>query len=102
MRKVVEYFGQTDTYVTDILSTTMKEYPKVISRMVKFNTGDADIDNMLLVKQLLAWVYRTSNLSANMFQAYNVILGQSTTFTSSKLKSLKGWEAMSESLDLIA
>ena len=37
-----------------------------------------------------------------MGQAYNMILRQSTAFTRSKLKSLKGWEAMSESSDLIA
>ena len=42
-----------------------------------------------------------SKLSENMRQVYNVILGQSTTFTRSKLDSLKVWEAMLESSDLI-
>ena len=37
-----------------------------------------------------------------MFQVYNVIHRQSTTFTRSKLDSLKVWEAMPESLDLIS
>lgn len=36
-----------------------------------------------------------------MGQAYNVILGRSTTFTRSNLEILKGWEAMSEISDLI-
>ena len=43
-----------------------------------------------------------SKLSENMRQAYNVILGKSTTFTRSKLESLKGWKAMLDSSDLIA
>ena len=39
---------------------------------------------------------------ANMGKEYKVILRQRTTFTGSKLKRLKGWEAMSENSDLIA
>ena len=57
---------------------------------------------MLLGKQLSEWVSWMSKLLANMGQVYNVILGQSMTFTRSKLKSLKGWDAMLESSDLIA
>ena len=37
-----------------------------------------------------------------MEQAYIVILRQSSTFTRSNIESLKGWEAMLESLELIA
>ena len=102
MRKVAEYFGQTATYGTDIQYTITKESTKVTARPVKVNTGDADIDKMMLGKQLSEWVLRTVKLSANMGQTYNVIIGQSTNSTRSKLDSLKGWEAMLESLDLIA
>ena len=94
MRNLMEYFGQMDRYRMDIQSTTMKESPKVNERPFKVNTGNADIDKMLLGNQLSEWVSRTSNLSANMGQAYNMILGQGTTFTRSKLKSLKGWKVM--------
>ena len=41
IRKVVEYFGRTATYGTDIHSTIMKESPKVVTRPVKVNTGNA-------------------------------------------------------------
>ena len=75
MRKIAEYFGQTARNRTDIQSTIMKEYPKVIARLIKVNTVDADIDNMLLGKQLSEWVSQTSKLLENMGQAYNVILG---------------------------
>ena len=78
-------------YGTDIQSTAMKEYPKVIARTVKVNTSIAEIEKILLGKQLLVWLSRTSKLLANMGQAYNVILGQSTTFNTSNLESLKGW-----------
>ena len=37
-----------------------------------------------------------------MGQAYNVILGQSMTFTRSNIESLKGWEAMLESSEMIS
>ena len=37
-----------------------------------------------------------------MGQEYNVILGQSLTFARSKIESLKGWEAMLESSDLLS
>ena len=102
MRKVAEYFSQTARYGTDIQSTIIKESPKVIVSPVKVNTGDAEIDNMLLVKQLSEWLSRTSKLSENMVQAYNAILGHSTTFTRLKLEVLKGCEAISESSYLIA
>ena len=75
MKKVAECFGQVDRYGTDIQSTIMNESPKVIARPFKVNTDDADIDKMLLGKQLPEWVLRTSKLSENMGQAYNVILG---------------------------
>ena len=52
MKNVVEYFGQTARYRTDIQSTTMKEYPKVIIKLVNVNTGNTDIDKILLGKQL--------------------------------------------------
>ena len=52
MRKVVEYFGRTTRYGMDIQSTIMKESPKFIVMTVKVNTGNADMDNILLVKQL--------------------------------------------------
>ena len=94
MRKVAEHFGKTARHGADIQSTIMKESPEVIARPVKVNTGDADIENMLLVKQLSEWVPRTRKLSANIGQAYNMILRQSIAFTRSKLESLKGWEAM--------
>ena len=90
MRKIAEYFGQTARNRTDIQSTIMKEYPKVIARLIKVNTVDADIDNMLLGKQLSEWVSQTSKLLENMGQAYNVILGQSTAFTRLKIKRPKG------------
>ena len=102
MIKVAEYFGRTATYGTYIQSTIMKESPKVTARPAKVNIGNVEIVKMLIGKQLSEWVSWTSKLSANMGQAYNVILGQSTTFTRSKLESLKGWEAMSESSDLIS
>ena len=50
MRKVADYFGQTARYGTDIQSTIMKEYPKLIARTVKVNTGGAEIYKMLLGK----------------------------------------------------
>ena len=102
IRKFVEYFGRTATYGTDTHSTIMKESTKVIARLVKVKTGDAEIDKMLLGKLLSEWVSRTITLLENMGQAYNVILRQITTFTRPKIKSLKAWEATSESLDLIA
>ena len=80
----------------------MKESPYIIARPIKFKTGNVEIDKMILDKELSEWVSQTSKLSSNMGQAYNVILGKITTFTRSNLKSLKGWEAMLESLDLIA
>ena len=88
-------------YGTDIHSTTMKEYPKVIARPVKVNTSIAEIEKILLGKQLLVWLSWTSKLLANMGQEYNMIPRQSTTFTRSKLESLKGWEAMLDISDLI-
>ena len=68
MRKVAEYFGRTDRYGTDIHSTIIKESPKVITRPIKVNTGDADIEKILLGKQLSEWVSQTSKLSDNMGQ----------------------------------
>ena len=56
---------------------------------------------MLLGKQLFELMLRTRKLSENMGQAYKFILRNSTTFTRSKLKSLKVWEAISESSYLI-
>ena len=53
----------------------MKEYPKVIARPVKVNTGDVEIENILMGKHISEWVSRTSKLSANMGQVYNIILG---------------------------
>ena len=96
MRKVAEYFGRTATYGTDIQSTIMKESTKIIAIPVRFNTVNAEIDKMITSKQLSEWVPQTSKLSANMGQAYNVILGQSTTFARSKIDSIKVWDAMSE------
>ena len=75
IRKVAEYFGQTATYGTDIQSTIMKESPKVIARPVKIKNGDAEIEKMLLGKQLSEWVSRTSKLLENTGKAYNVIIG---------------------------
>ena len=80
----------------------MKESPKINARPFKFNTGDEENEKMLLGKQLSEWLSRTSKLSSNMGQAYNVILRKSTTFIRAKLESLKGWDSMSESSDLIA
>ena len=102
MRKVADYFSWTAKYGTDIQYTIMKESPKVNTRPVKANTVNAEIDKMLLGKQLSEWVSQTSKLSVNMGKLYNVILRQSMTFNRSKIESLKGWEAMSESLYLIA
>ena len=79
----------------------MKESPKVIARLVKDNTGNADVDRMLLETKLSEWVLMTRKLLANMGQEYNMIPQQSTTFTRSKLESLKGWEAMLDISDLI-
>ena len=62
MRKVADYFGMTDAYGTDIQSTSMKEATKIITRPVKVNTGNAEIDKMLLGKELSEWVQRTSKL----------------------------------------
>ena len=81
MNNIVEYFVQTARYGTDIHSTTMKEYPMVIIKSVNVNTGDTDIDKILLGKQLLEWISLTRNLSSNIGQAYNVILRYSTIFT---------------------
>ena len=95
-RKVAEHFGRTATYGTDIRSTIMKESTNIIAIPVRFNTVNAEIDKMITSKQLSEWVPQTSKLSANMGQAYNVILGQSTTFARSKIDSIKVWDAMSE------
>ena len=67
---------------------------KIIVIPVKFNTGNAEIDKMLLSKELLSWVQLTSKLLANMGQVYNVIIRKCINFTRSKLESLKYWEAM--------
>ena len=63
MRKFAEYFGRMDRYGTEIQSSIMMESPKIITRSVNINTGNADIEKMLLVKQLSEWVLRTSKLS---------------------------------------
>ena len=52
MRTVAEYFGQTASYRTDIQSMVMKETPNIITRPVKVNTSNAEIENMLLGKKL--------------------------------------------------
>ena len=95
MRKVAKYFGQTSTYGTEIQSTITTETTKIIMRIVRVNTGDADINNKLLGKELSEWLQRTRKLLENMGHAYNSLLSKCTTFTRSKLKSLKGLEAMS-------
>ena len=74
MRKVSEYFGCTARYGTEIQSTIMKESLKIIMKPVEVNTGNTEIEKMLLGKELLEWVLCTSKLSANMGKAYNVIL----------------------------
>ena len=63
MRKVSEYFGQTATYGTDIQSKIMKGTTKIIARPVKVNTGDGEVENMIIGKELSEWVQRTSKLS---------------------------------------
>ena len=79
----------------------MKEATNIIARQVNVNTGGAEIDKILLGKDLSELVQLTSKLSANMGQAYNVILVHITTFTSSNIKSLKVWEGVSENSDMI-
>ena len=69
---------------------------KIISRRVKVNTGNTEIDNMLICKELSEWVERTIKILVNMGQVYNIIIIHRTTFTKLKLESPKGWEAMSE------
>ena len=59
------------------------------------------MDKMLLGKELSECVHRTSKMLANMVQAYNIILGQCTTFTRLKLDSFNGWEATLENADQI-
>ena len=76
MRKVTEYFGQTDTYDTNIQLTIMKGSIKVLSRLVRVKTGNGKVNKMLLMKYLSDCVHCTRKLSANMGQAYNIILGQ--------------------------
>ena len=44
MRKVIEYFGQTATYSTDIQLMIMKATRKVLKILVKVATGDKEID----------------------------------------------------------
>ena len=63
----------------------MKESPKIIARPVKFNTGDVEIDKMMLGKQLSEWVLRMRKLLANMSKAYKYILRKSMYFTRLKL-----------------
>ena len=81
MRNFSKYFGCTDTYGTDIQSTIMKEATKIVVIPVKVNTGDAEIDKMLLGKELSGWVQRTSKLSENMGRVYNLIIGKCMTLT---------------------
>ena len=50
MRKVTEYFGQTDTYNTNIQLTIMKGSIKVLSRLVRVKTGNGKVNKMLLMK----------------------------------------------------
>ena len=92
MRKVAEYFDRTATYGTDIQTTIMKGTVKILMRPFKFTTGDNEVDNMLLGKELSEWVHGTRKMLANMGQAYNIILVQCMAFTRSKLESLIGWE----------
>ena len=63
MRRVADFFGRMATYGTDIQYAIMTETTKIIPRKVKVNTGDAEIENMLLGKELLEWVQHTRKLS---------------------------------------
>ena len=47
---------------------------KIVPRPVKVNTSNAEINKMLLGKELSEWEQRTSKLLAKMWQAYNFIL----------------------------
>ena len=75
-----------------IQSTIIKGTAKILARPAKFKIGEDEVDKMLLGKELLKWLHYTRKLSANMRQAYTVILGQCKTFTRSKIKIPKGWE----------
>ena len=86
---------------TEIQLMIMKGTQNFLTILVKVTTGDNKIDNMIIRKELSEWVHRTRNLFANMFQAYNDIGVQCTTFTRSKLSSLSVWEVTSENSDLI-
>ena len=74
MRKVDEYFGQIATYGADILYTIMKGAAKILTRPVKATMGDDEVENMLLGREILEWVYHTSKMSVKMGQVYTVIL----------------------------
>ena len=74
MRRVADFFGRMATYGTYIQYAIMTETTKIIPRKVKVNTGDAEIENMLLGKELLEWVQHTRKLSENMGKDYKVIL----------------------------
>ena len=50
MRKVSGYFGRTYTYNTYIQSTIMKVVQKFLAIPVKVETGDNEVDKMLLGK----------------------------------------------------
>ena len=56
MRKVAEYFGRMATYGTEIQSTIMKIYPRVIARPVKVHTVNLDIGKIYDEKTTIGMV----------------------------------------------
>lgn len=80
----------------------MEGTAKILARPVKVKTDDKEANKILLGKELPEWVHRTSKLSINTENLYNIIPGQRMSFTRSKLEILKGWEEILESLDVIS
>ena len=100
-KKIANYAGRTCREAKDISLAIEELKDPLFPRPVKQNTGDSDVDNILLKEEVQLHVRRKSTYRQNQATMFAIVLGQCTDAMKAKLEAESRYENTAQSRDVI-
>ena len=97
----MNFAGQTCKEAKDISVAIEDLEDPTFTLPTKQNTGNSEIDTMLLAQEMQIYIKRKSMYRQNRETIYSVVLGQSTDAMKAKLESEASFKKISQDRDLV-
>ena len=100
-KKVANFAGRTCKEAKDISVAIEELQDPTFTLPVRQNTGDSDVDKLLLTQEMQIYFKRVSLYRQNRETIYSVILGQCTDTMKAKLESEATFKNISQDRDMV-